>query len=111
MPEVVAQTLADFTRRWGLTPDAVGGPSPRAEAAGLLESHFRAAFRKATGWSPSEFVLTRRIARAKTALSGSDRSLPEIALACGLADQSHLTRRFREATGVTPAAYRWELSL
>jgi AraC-like DNA-binding protein len=32
--------------------------------------------------------------------------LASVALECGFADQSHLTRRFKGAVGVTPAAWR-----
>jgi AraC-like DNA-binding protein len=32
--------------------------------------------------------------------------LADVALACGFADQSHLTRRFKGSVGATPAAWR-----
>jgi AraC-like DNA-binding protein len=36
----------------------------------------------------------------------TSESLSQIALACGLADQAHLSRRFRQVTGTTPGAWR-----
>src|SRR3546814_9753433 len=43
----------------------------------------------------------RRIAAAKRLLDG-EQALSEVALACGFYDQSHFTRAFKGATGVTP---------
>ncbi|MFZ5558705.1 MAG: helix-turn-helix transcriptional regulator [Pseudomonadota bacterium] len=80
-----------------------------AAEAGLSASHFREAFAQATGASPSRYVAERRIERAKGLLA-REAGLAEIALACGFADQSHLTRRFREATGLTPKAWRDQLA-
>jgi AraC-like DNA-binding protein len=37
-------------------------------------------------------------------------STAEISLATGFADQSHFTRVFRKVTGITPAAFRVQLS-
>lgn len=53
-----------------------------------------------------ELVRKRRLARAQELLRDSHLPLAEVALASGFSDQSHLTRHFRLAFGVTPARYR-----
>jgi AraC family transcriptional regulator len=67
---------------------------------------FTRAFRASTGTSPARYVREQRIARATVLLRDGRRPLAEIAVAAGFADQQHFTRRFREATGRTPGAYR-----
>ncbi len=76
-----------------------------AGIAGLSDAHFQRAFAASHGVSPQVFVAHRRIARAKALLRGRE-PIAGIALACGFSGQSHLTRTFKAATGVTPGAYR-----
>lgn len=76
-----------------------------AEAAGLSAFHFQRMFRESFGVSPHAYVRRRRVERARRLLTGSD-PIAEIALACGFANQSHLTRVFKAEAGLTPAAYR-----
>jgi len=81
-----------------------------AEICGLSTSHFAHAFKRSVGMAPHKWLLGRRIERAKELMMRSRSSLSDIALACGFADQSHLTRVFRRATGHTPAAWKAQLS-
>ena len=48
----------------------------------------------------------RRVELAKDLMRDRESSLSEIALRCGFADQSHFTRVFVHATGVSPGAWR-----
>ena len=75
-----------------------------AEIAGLSPFHFIGQFRKATGMTPHQYVLSLRIARARRMLL---KGLPagQVATEVGFADQSHLTRAFRKFVGSTPAAF------
>lgn len=66
-----------------------------------LARHFRRNF----GTSPYNYLVMRRLDRARTLLRG-EGALADIAFACGFADQSHLTRQFRKAFGVTPGRWR-----
>jgi transcriptional regulator GlxA family with amidase domain len=72
----------------------------------LNSSHFGRAFRNSLGEPPHEYVIRRRVERAQGLMLSTDASLSEIALDCGLADQSHLTRLFRRIVGETPRAWR-----
>ncbi|WP_419735221.1 helix-turn-helix domain-containing protein [Pseudomonas sp. COR18] len=84
-------------------------PLSLGELAGLCtlsEYHFARMFRHSFGLPPHQYVLARRLARARVLLRGSARPLGEIALACGFASASHFTNRFRQVLGATPGQYR-----
>ena len=70
----------------------------------LVTSRFELArqFRALYGTSPYRYLLMRRLASARDALTGH-ASLAEVALAAGFADQAHFTRMFKSAFGLTPA--------
>lgn len=75
--------------------------------ASLSEHHFAEAFRESTGQTPHAFVQARRIERAKELLRRQPQwTLSQVADACGLASASHLVRRFREQTGVSPVKWK-----
>ena len=69
--------------------------------------HFLRMFRAATGKTPHQYLTERRIERAKRVLRDEEEtSLIDIAARCGFSSQSHMTRVFREQTGVTPSAFK-----
>lgn len=77
-----------------------------ARAVDLSPSYFAKQFRASTGLSPHKWLLRRRVDRAKSLMSSSSDPLGAIALACGFADQSHLTRVFKGLVGTTPGDWR-----
>jgi AraC family transcriptional regulator len=77
-----------------------------AAVASLSRCRFVRRFRLSTGTSPYVFVLDRRVARARLLLTRTGMPLSVVALRCGFADQSHLTRVFRARVGVTPGRFR-----
>jgi AraC family transcriptional regulator len=77
-----------------------------AEAVRLSPGHFRRAFRHTFGIAPHGYILRRRIHRAKELMQTTSDALADIALACGLADQSHFSTAFRRIEGETPNAWR-----
>jgi AraC-like DNA-binding protein len=82
-----------------------GSRSAALEAAtGLGRYALARQFRACLGTSPYRYLVMRRLDRAR-ALIQQGRSLVEAALDSGFADQSHMTRHFRKAYGLTPK--RW----
>ena len=64
------------------------------------------AFKAAIGQSPHQYVLGRRIDRAKELLRNTDIPVVDVALSVGFSSQSHLSHWFQRYVGVSPAAYR-----
>jgi AraC family transcriptional regulator len=74
----------------------------------LSTSYFFRAFRVSFGASPSAYIADRRMTRAQEMMLSTDEPLSQIAVACGLCDQSHLCRVFRRVVGMSPRAWRRE---
>jgi AraC family transcriptional regulator len=72
----------------------------------VSQGYFARAFRTTVGMAPHQWVMKRRIERAKSLLRASDHSVVEIAIMCGFVDQSHLSRVFTRAAGMSPAKWR-----
>lgn len=79
-----------------------------AAIARLSARHLSFAFKQSFGQPPHSYIVQRRIARAQEMMLTTDEPLSQIALACGLADQAHLSRWFRRLLGVTPYMWRRE---
>jgi AraC-like DNA-binding protein len=77
-----------------------------ARECGLSTRHFSRAFKDTMGIPPHQWRLRRRVENAMRLLRHQQASLPEVALACGFSDQSHLTRVFTKLSGTSPAAWR-----
>jgi AraC family transcriptional regulator len=77
-----------------------------ARAVHLSPFHFARAFKISTGRPPHQFVIERRIERAKQMLQSTRLTVGDIASECGFQNQSHFTILFRRRTGLTPNVYR-----
>jgi AraC-like DNA-binding protein len=94
-----------------LASRSAAGTAPAAvaslqRASGYSPRHFIGLFRAAVGLAPKHYTRIRRFNAAVSSLAAVDGpALSEIAAMHGYADQSHLTREFREFAGVTPARY------
>jgi AraC family transcriptional regulator len=77
-----------------------------ATATGRHPVYVATEFRRAYGETIGEFVRRLRVESACRDLADPERPLADVALAAGFANQSHFTRVFRRAVGLTPAAYR-----
>ena len=72
----------------------------------LSPYHFARMFRQSFGLPPHQYLLARRLARARDLLRNSALGLGDIALACGFASASHFANRFKQTVGATPGEYR-----
>jgi AraC family transcriptional regulator len=77
-----------------------------AAIARLSRSHFSRAFRDSFGNPPHQYIIRRRLRRAKGMLLCTGEPIVKIAAECGLADQAHLTKLFRKIEGESPAHWR-----
>jgi AraC-like DNA-binding protein len=73
--------------------------------AGVTLSHLVRSFSKAVGLPPKSYHAQVRLARAWRLLA-EGKPATWVAYECGFADQSHLSRRFKECHGVTPGVFQ-----
>jgi AraC family transcriptional regulator len=91
-----------------LLDNLAGNPnlSELAALCGLSRGYFIRAFRQITGMPPHRWLSMQRVKRAKELLRETKLPIADIAVDCGFADQSHLTRAFSKAFHISPAAWR-----
>ncbi|HEY4047233.1 MAG TPA: helix-turn-helix domain-containing protein [Acidobacteriaceae bacterium] len=77
-----------------------------AKESGYSRVHFLRMFRAATGLTPHQYVLERRLSTAQQLLRQSKMLLADIAVRCGFSSQTHMNDVFRKQLGVTPLEYR-----
>ena len=80
--------------------------SDLVRVGGVSTFHFVRAFRNTVGITPYQFVLTRRVARAKQLLAASALGISDIAIACGFTDAAHFSKAFVRSVGIPPSRYR-----
>lgn len=73
---------------------------------GLNRSYLSTLFKKETGISVSEYILSKRMEAAQNMLRFSDYTYAEISAILAFSSQSHFNRVFRAQTGYTPKAFR-----
>jgi AraC family transcriptional regulator len=78
-----------------------------AKVVNLSPYYFARQFKASTGLAPYQFVITRRIERAKDLLrTNGGLGLAEVAFCSGFANQSHFCLHFKRIAGVTPRRFR-----
>jgi AraC family transcriptional regulator len=77
-----------------------------ATLTSMSESHFSRSFKRSVGIAPYQYLMQQRVERAKQLLEKRSITISTIALDCGFANQTHLTKVFRQMTGMTPKAYQ-----
>ncbi|BBX90136.1 helix-turn-helix transcriptional regulator [Mycolicibacterium boenickei] len=77
-----------------------------AQQAKMSVGGFIKAFRAAFHTTPYQFLLDRRIERAKTLLQTTPRTVTEISAMVGFSTPNHFATAFRRRVGVSPSAYR-----
>ncbi|MDJ0575299.1 MAG: AraC family transcriptional regulator [Xenococcaceae cyanobacterium MO_234.B1] len=77
-----------------------------AQLLEMSQFHFSRLFKQSMGLAPYQYLTQQRVERAKQLLKQTDRSIVDIALHCGFNSHSHLSKKFRQITGMTPKSYR-----
>lgn len=76
-----------------------------AAQVGLSPSYFSSAFKASTGQTPHQWQMRARVDCVKTLVLAQSGSLSHIASATGFADQAHMTRVFKQYTGLSPLSW------
>ena len=76
-----------------------------AAELGMSQYYFARLFKQSTGYSPYQYVIKRRIERAKELMMQEQQSIVNVALQVGFASQSQFGRHFKHLTGVTPKQF------
>lgn len=100
-PRVIPDSLAPFAV--ALRERSVAAA---ARHAGLSREHASRLYRRHLGFTPRTMRVEERLRRALALLLETRMPLARVALEAGFADQAHLTRVIRSATGRTPGALR-----
>ena len=82
------------------------GLAELANQVGLSEYHFCRVFKGATGMSPYNYVLRKRIEFARHCLRTDNVSIQDVAFMTGFGDPIQFAKQFKRFNGVTPSAYR-----
>jgi AraC-type DNA-binding domain-containing proteins len=77
-----------------------------AQQANLSQFYFSKIFKKATGFSPIEYVSKTRIDLAKTMLKTTIKSINEIAIDLGYSSSSSFINAFMHSVGISPNRFR-----
>lgn len=77
-----------------------------AQEIGVHPVHLARVFRRFLGASPAQNIQQARLRRAYSMMAVTELPLSEIAVTCGYADQSHLSRAFKKATRSSADAFR-----
>jgi AraC family transcriptional regulator len=80
--------------------------SELASLVDLTRFHFIRAFRQAAGMTPLQFIIRRRIERAREFLAEHGTSIADVAIRSGFGSSIQMTRAFRRIVGMTPSAIR-----
>jgi AraC-like DNA-binding protein len=95
-----ARDLAD--RRYGEPLDV----KALAREAHVSPRHFSRSFRRVFGETPYQYLLSRRLERARHLLRTTDRTVAEICLDVGFTSVGSFTTTFTREVGVSPATFR-----
>lgn len=74
--------------------------------ASMAPSTLLPVFKRVTGYSPIEYLLHVRMAKAADLLRKSDASISQIAEECGFTDSNYFSRQFRKHYSCSPREYR-----
>lgn len=77
-----------------------------AEAVSLSPSHFSRQFKRHTGYSPYEYIVLRRLDKAKYMLTSTTLTVKEIAYHIGYNSEENFIHSFQKNVGISPGLFR-----
>ena len=77
-----------------------------SDFAGVSKYYLSREFKKYTGFSPNDYLITLRINKAKSLLTNTTLPAIKIAHEVGIYDNNNFTNLFKRKTGMTPIQYR-----
>jgi AraC-like DNA-binding protein len=77
-----------------------------ANIAGLSKSRFQIKFKEYTGYPPREYIMRKKVERARELLDSSDLTITEIAHMLCFSSSQYFSTVFKKYTNVTPAEYK-----
>jgi AraC family transcriptional regulator of arabinose operon len=77
-----------------------------ASMVNLSESHYRALFKRQTGYAPTDYFIRLRVHKACQLLDTTDLTVKEIARLAGYQDALYFSRAFKSVVELSPAQYR-----
>ena len=80
------------------------------DLAQLSTGHFYRAFKQAFNQTPHRYLMARRVQKAREMMQETSESLADISLACGFADQAHLSKLFKDKFRESPSAWRRKIN-
>lgn len=107
LPERQVKRITDYMREHIDEEISLDG---LASLVSLGRFHFCTAFRKATGYSPYQWLVLLRINEARRLLAVSELPVIQVALSVGYQTPSAFAAAFRKATGKTPSEFRRDLA-
>lgn len=72
----------------------------------LSPYYFIRMFKKRTGLSPHEFLLSVRVSRVEEMLKKGGYTIEEVARFCGFTNTAHLSSHFKKVKGISPSEYK-----
>ncbi len=76
-----------------------------ALTCGMSESTFRREFHRYAGVSPKQYILDRKLNKAKQMLRSGYYPIKEICMILGFFDDAYFSKIFKKSTGMTPMQY------
>ncbi|WP_134682648.1 helix-turn-helix transcriptional regulator [Brevibacillus migulae] len=107
IPPYLEAVLRDLDKRF---PEKIS-LDQLARNSAISKFHFAREFKKYTGFTPNEYLITRRITAAKELLMYSELTTAQIASAVGIDNVSHFINLFKQRVDMTPHQFRkmWRL--
>ncbi len=98
----IERLLAVIDSRLGSNPTV----PQLAETVGLSQNYLAAIFKKSTGTTIKQFILARKMARARYLLESTNLQIKAIAREVGIEDEQYFNKKFRSVEGISPQKFR-----